>query len=328
MMSKPFFSILILFWKSEQYLPESLNALDRQTFRDFEVILLNNGADNPPDPELLAQHPKLNLRVLHSDKNLGFTGGNNLAARHARGEYLVLLNGDAFPEPDWLAKLHQAAQDTPNHCFASRLINARQAELLDGEWNVYHASGLALRKNHHQPVGKSSQRPRFVISACAAASAYPRPAFELVGGFDEDFFAYMEDIDLDLRLQLAGFSFIYLPDAIVHHVGSGSTASRSAFSTYYGQRNLIWTFVKNMPGFLFYLLLPVHIFFNLLYLLASLFMFSGKELRQGKMDALKKLPQMLAKRKIIQSRRKISLFQFAKLLDWNPFTPLIKLTYR
>jgi GT2 family glycosyltransferase len=138
----------------------------------------------------------------------------------------------------------------------------------------------------------------------------------------------MEDLDLDLRLQLAGFPFVYLPDAVVHHVGSGSTGSRSAFSTYYGQRNLIWTFVKTMPGLLFYLLLPAHVLYNLLYLLASLFMPAGKALRQGKRDALKKLPQMLAKRKIIQSRRKISLFQFAKLLDWNPFTPLIKLTYR
>lgn len=327
-MSKPFFSILILFWKSEQYLPKCLDALDQQTFRDFEVILLNNGADNPPDPDLLAQHPQLDLKILRSDHNLGFTGGNNLAARHAIGEYLVLLNGDAFPKPDWLAKLHQAAMDHPDHCFASKLINARQPDLLDGEWNVYHASGLALRKNHHQPVGKSSQRPRYVISACAAASAYPRQAFELVRGFDEDFFAYMEDLDLDLRLQLAGFSFIYLPDAIVHHVGSGSTGSRSDFSTYYGQRNLIWTFVKNIPGFLFCLLLPAHIFFNLLYLLVSFFMPSGKALRQGKRDALKKLPQMLAKRKIIQSRRRISLIQFVKLLDWNPFTPLVKLTYR
>ena len=134
--------------------------------------------------------------------------------------------------------------------LASRLIKANQPELLDGEWNVYHASGLALRKNHNKPVGKSSKHQRYVISACAAASAYPRHAFELVGGFDEDFFAYMEDLDLDLRLQLAGFSFIYLPDAIVHHVGSGSTASRSAFSTYYGQRNLIWTFVTCLACFL------------------------------------------------------------------------------
>ena len=327
-MSRPFFSILILFWKSEQYLPESLNALDRQAFRDFEVILLNNGADNPPDPTLLAQYPQLNLQVLHADQNLGFTGGNNLAARYAVGEYLVLLNGDAFPEPDWLEKIHQAATDHPNHCFASRLIKADQPELLDGEWNVYHASGLAWRKNHNRSIQVSLKDPRLVASACAAASAYPRHAFELVDGFDEDFFAYMEDLDLDLRLQLAGFPFVYLPDAVVHHVGSGSTGSRSAFSTYYGQRNLIWTFVKNMPSILFYLLLPAHVLYNLLYLLASLFMPAGKALRQGKRDALKKLPQMLAKRKIIQSRRKISLFQFAKLLDWNPFTPLIKLTYR
>jgi len=146
-----------------------------------------------------------------------------------------------------------------------------------------------------------------------------------VGGFDEDFFAYTEDIDLDMRLQLAGYPFVYLPQAVVAHVGSGSTSYRSELSVYYGHRNLIWVFVKNMPGFLFYLLLPAHIFFNLLYLIAGFFIPSGKALLRGKRDALKGLPGMLKKRHFIQSRREITLFQFAKLLDWNPLSPLVKI---
>jgi GT2 family glycosyltransferase len=166
------------------------------------------------------------------------------------------------------------------------------------------------------------------MSACAAASAYPRSAFEQVGGFDEDFFAYMEDLALDMRLQLAGYPFLYLPQATVRHVGSGSTGYRSDFATYYGQRNLIWAFVKNMPGFLFYLLLPAHIFFNLLYLVAGLFMPSGKALFRAKRDALRGLSAMLKKRDAIQSQRKITPIQFAKLMDWNPFSPLVKILAR
>ena len=318
----------MLFWESEQYLPESLAALEQQSFKDFEVLLLNNGAKSPPDPLLLARFGQLNLQLFHSSQNLGFAGGNNLAARHANGEYLVLLNGDAFPKPDWLENLHQAALNHPGVCFASRLVNADNPALLDGEWNVYHASGLALRKNHQQPLTKSTNHPRYVISACAAASAYPRKAFHQLGGFDEDFFAYMEDIDLDLRLRLAGYPCLYLPDAIVRHVGSGSTGSRSEFSLYYGQRNLIWAFLKNMPGILFYLLLPAHLFFNLLYLLSSLLMPAGKALRKAKRDSLRSLPEMWQKRNLIQKGRKISLLQFAKLLDWNPLTPLKKLSFK
>ena len=327
-MSQPFFSILILFWQSEQFLQHCLLSLQSQTFQDFEVILLDNGASQPPDPAVLAAFQSSTLKLIHSETNLGFTGGNNLAARSASGEYIVLLNGDAFPEPEWLETLHQAAFSHPGHCFASRLIQANKPDTLDGEWNVYHVSGLAWRKNHNQPVTQTTASSRLVMSACGAASAYPRTAFEQVGGFDEAFFAYMEDIDLDMRLQLAGHPFLYLPEAKVRHVGSGSTGYRSDFATYYGQRNLIWAFVKNMPGFLFYLLLPAHIFYNLLYLLAGLFMPSGKALFRGKRDALKGLPAILKKRRVIQAQRKITPWQFARLLDWNPFSPLIKILPR
>ncbi len=327
-MSQPFFSVLILFWQSEQYLPRCLQSLQMQTYQDFEVILLNNGAAQPIDPEVLTTFQDLAIKVVRSETNLGFAGGNNFAARSASGEYLVLLNGDAFPEPDWLETLHRAALSHPGNCFASRLLQADNPALLDGEWNIYHASGLAWRKNHNQPISKSATETRLVMSACAAASAYPRTAFEQVGGFDEEFFAYMEDLDLDMRLQLAGFPFLYLPQAIVRHVGSGSTGYRSDFATYYGHRNLIWAFVKNMPGYLFYLLLPAHLFYNLLYLLAGTFMPSGKALFRGKRDALKGLLPILKKRQIIQAQRKISPFQFARLLDWNPFSPLVKILPR
>jgi len=324
-MNRPFFSVLVLFWQSEQYLQRCLEALIAQTYQDFEVILLNNGASQPPDPEVLDTFQNLALKHVTSEANLGFAGGNNLAARLASGEYLVLLNSDAFPELDWLETLHQAALSHPGHCFASRLLQADNPALLDGEWNVYHASGLAWRKNHNQPSTKSAISPRSVMSACAAASAYPRTAFEQVGGFDEEFFAYMEDLDLDMRLQLAGYPFLYLPEAVVHHVGSGSTGYRSDFATYYGHRNLIWAFVKNMPGYLFCLLLPAHIFFNLLYLLAGTFMPSGKALFRGKRDALRGLRAILKKRHAVQSQRIISPRQFARLLDWNPFSPLVKI---
>lgn len=324
-MSQPFFSILILFWQSEQYLQRCLQSLKAQTFRDFEVILLDNGSSRPPNPEVLASIEDVPVKLLRSETNLGFAGGNNLAARSAAGEYIVALNNDAFPEEGWLETLHQAAVAHPNYCFASRLLLDSDPSLLDGEWNVCHASGLVWRKNRNQPATKSAVSPRFVMSACAAAAAYPRGAFEQVGGFDEQFFAYMEDADLDMRLQLAGHPFLYLPEAVVRHVGSGSTGYRSDFGTYYGHRNLIWVFVKNMPGFLFYLMLPAHIFFNLLYLLAGVFMPAGKALFRGKRDALRGLGEMFAKRRVIQAQRKISPRQFARLLDWNPFSPLVKI---
>lgn len=219
-MTAPFFSIIILYWQSAQYLPECLQSLDEQSFKDFEIILLNNGSTQPLDMDLFTRYFLFTINFLHSEINLEFAAGNNLAAKFARGEYLILLNGDAFPQYDWLEQLRKAIERLLNCFFASRLVMALDPDRLDGEWNVNHSSGLAWRKGHNKSVVSVSSYEKEVMSACAAAGVYPRGAFELVGGFDEDFFAYMEDVDLDFRLQLQGYSCHYLPQVdIRRHPG-------------------------------------------------------------------------------------------------------------
>lgn len=324
-MQKPHFSVLILYWQSERFLADCLASLNAQSFTDFEVLLLDNGSTTPPDAQVLARYPDLHLQVLHSPTNLGFAGGNNFAARQAQGKYLAMLNSDAFPEPDWLENIHTASLNNPALFFASCLINAQDPTRLDGEWNVYHVSGMAWRAHQNQPLSSAEGQARQVLSACGAASVYPREAFEQIGGFDEDLFAYMEDIDLDLRLQAQGYQCLYLPEARVHHVGSGSTATRSDTAIYYGQRNLIWVFLKNMPGVSLWLFLPAHLFINLLYVLASFFVPYGKALRRAKLDALRQIPQTFAKRQAVQKARKISSWQLLARMNWNPFAPLRKL---
>lgn len=324
----PRFSILILVWGTHQYLQKCLDSLAHQTCQDFELLVLDNGSEIPVDPKEVLAAPNISLRFFRSEQNLGFAGGNNLLAREAKGKYLVALNADAFPEPDWLEQVRLATEAHPKHFLASQLLLASNPNLLDGEWNVYHASGLAWRRNHFKPVNSAELQEREVLSACAAAGIYPKPAFDAVGGFDESFFAYMEDIDLDFRMQLAGYSCIYLPQAKVHHIGSGATSSRSEFVIRHGHRNLIWTFVKNMPGWLFWLLLPAHVFWNLAYILASLGMRHGKVLRQAKFEALKQLPRVWKQRQQVQATRKVSVWSIAKKLDWSPLSPLTKLTYK
>lgn len=325
---KPFFSVLIVNWNSAEHLNECLDALVYQIYLDFEVLLLDNGSDQPLPIDLTETFSALDLTVVRSDKNLGFAGGNNLLARSSTAKYLVLLNTDAFPEPDWLETLHSATQRYPHSFFASRLVSASDPTTLDGEWNVYHASGLAWRHNHAKSILHATPNERPVFSACAAAGAYPREAFDAIEGFDEDFFAYMEDIDLDFRLQLAGYPCVYLPNAVVRHVGAGSTFSRSGFMLRHGHRNLIWTFVKNMPGAFFWLLLPCHILANLIYIVLSFLMKDGAELRQGKREALQGLAKVWEKRHRIQYDRKVSAWSIARKIDWNPFSPLVKMTYQ
>lgn len=320
----PRFSILILNWRSEQHLPGCLKALQAQSFKDFEILLLDNGGDESIPKTLIDEYPELQLSLTRSEKNLGFAQGNNLIAKQARGEYLVLLNADAFLEPNWLSIIQDATLAYPEHFFASRLLKANEPEKIDGEWHVYHVSGLAWRHMHNQPQSQATNESKEVFGACAAAAVYPRVAFEAVGGFDEDFFAYMEDIDLDFRLQLAGYPCLYLPEAIAYHVGSASSAPRSDFAVFHGHRNLPWVFIKNMPGLLFWCLAPLHVMVNLAYLIMAPFMGKGKVMAKAKWASLKGLGNAFKKRWRIQKNRKASVGDIAKLLNWNPFAPLIK----
>jgi GT2 family glycosyltransferase len=324
----PFFSILILCWNSQVYLRRCLQSLQEQTFKDFEVWLADNGSDEPVDWEMLKDFPGLALHAQRWEHNTGFAKGNNALASLAQGQYLVLLNSDAFPQADWLEGIHQAAERYSGCSFASRLILANAPHRLDGEGDNYHASGIVWRRLHGQPVERAATQEKEVFSACGAAAVYPRQAYAALGGLDEEFFAYLEDVDLGFRLRLMGVRCMYLPAAVVQHIGSGSTSRRSDFSVYYGNRNMVWTFFKDMPAVLLVLLLPGHVVMNLGMVLLSIFRRQGRLTWRAKLDALAGLRRMLSKRRSIQAMRKASLLELVRVIDWNPASPLTKLWIR
>ena len=302
-------SVIIVTWNSAKTLPRCLEALLAQTFREFEVILVDNGSTDGCTDGLESRYPALDLTLLPLEENRGYAAANNLAARQSKGEWLALLNADAYAEPDWLACLLNAAQRQPGFTsFASMLLMADDPQRLDGEGDVYHASGLAWRRNHGMPVETPGTEGE-VFSACGAAAFLRRETFLQVGGFDEQYFAYHEDVDLGFRLRLHGHRCIYVPSARVNHVGSASTGWRSPASIYYGHRNLVWTFFKNMPFWLMLLFLPAHLTMTLFYL--AYFTLSGKghTIWKAKLDALSMLPKILQGRVMIQSARKVNGLQ-------------------
>ena len=318
----PLISIVIVYWNSAQYLPRCLDCLTGQTFRDFEVILIDNGSRNKVSDDLEQKYASLNLRVERLASNLGFAKANNIGARLARGAWLALLNTDAFPTPDWLETLHQAAKRSPEFSFfSSRQIQFDQPDLLDGSGDEYHISGLAWRRFYNYPARDYGLNEEEVFSACAAAAVYNRGDFLKVGGFDEDFFSYFEDVDLSFRLRLAGGRCLYVPQAVVHHIGSASSGKTSDFVIYYGHRNLVWTFFKNMPGPLFWLYLPLHILMNFLFIVSFLLKKRGTSILRAKMDAFYCLPAIIRKRRQIQSSRKIAIREIWQVMNRDWFAP-------
>lgn len=307
-------SLVIVNFNSGDLLNQCIAQLEKQTVTPKQIFVVDNFST---DNSALQFRSSDKVIFYPMSKNLGFAAGNNRAFEDCDGDFIVLLNPDAFPEPDWLEQLLLAAEAHPEAAiFGSRQLSHSSPVVLDGIGDIYHMSGLVWRDGHGREQANDDLVAREIFSPCAAASMYKRAALAEVGGFDEDYFCYVEDVDLGFRLRLAGYKARYVPDAVVYHVGSATTGGQhSDFTMYHGHRNLVWTFVKNMPGSLFWLLLPMHLLLNLFSIVWYLLHGKGNVILKAKYDAMLRLPAMWQKRKKIQKNRVASITEIWSLLD-------------
>lgn len=307
-------TVIIVNWNCGQFLDECLHHLLQQSCRPAKILVMDNGSEDG-SAERAQQLPGVTVRMLGA--NLGFAAANNLALEECTTEYVVLLNPDAYPEPDWLHRLVSAAKARPQvAAFGSRQMIYGRPAMIDGIGDVYHVSGLVWRNGHGRSMQAEDDMAAEIFSPCACAVLYRREALREVGGFDEDYFCYVEDIDLGFRLRLAGYTAMVIPDAVVHHVGSGSTGGQhSDFSVYHGHRNLIWTYFKNVPGWLFWALLPAHLALNAVSIAYFIWRGQGKVILKAKWDALRQLPKMWRKRQRIQQARRVGVMDIWHMLD-------------
>ena len=307
-------------------LPRCLGAIAAQTRRPESVLVLDSPGPGPSAATVVARMGPQVADALRPDVigltgNLGFAAATNLGIVACPTEFIWLLNPDAFPHPECLERLLAAAARHPTAvAFGSRQMIDGRPDIIDGIGDAYGISGLGWRRGHGRRLRPADLVERDIFSPCAAAALYRRAAVMEVGGFDEDFFCYFEDVDLGFRLRLAGHRAISVPDAVVDHVGGVSSGGRrSAFATYHGHRNLVWAFAKNMPLPLAILLLPLH----LLQTLASLAVCAarGEAFRflRAKWDAIRGLPRMLAKRRGIHAGRRVSSWDVWQALAKRPW---------
>jgi GT2 family glycosyltransferase len=313
---------VVVNWNAGEWLRRCLESLAAQERRPDRVIVVDNASTDGSTDAAVRLFPR--VEVLRLPTNAGFAAANNRALEACRDcDLMALLNPDAFAAPAWLARLEAAAVRNPGHAaFASRMLMADDPRILDGAGDAYHVSGLTWRAGHGTEA-PSSDAPREVFSPCAAAALYRRDALDDAGGFDERYFCYVEDVDLGFRLRLRGHRCLYVPEAVVHHVGSGTTGRGSDFTTYHGHRNLVWTFFKDMPGPLLALHLLPHLVLNL----ATIAWFAShgraRLILRTKWDALRGLPAVLADRRRVQRGRRVSSRQIRAAMRGGWRTPYL-----
>ncbi|HVY06723.1 MAG TPA: glycosyltransferase family 2 protein [Burkholderiales bacterium] len=298
--------VIIVNFNAGALLSDAVEGMRRQTFTNYRLLVVDNASTDDSISLMLERFPE--VEVLHAGSNIGFAAANNLAVKSMPGSHwLALLNPDAVPEPDWLRRLVEAGRHrTDVGSLASRTLDAADPRVLDGAGDAYHVSGRYWRRGHGAVASVCHAKSEEIFSACAAAALYSRAAWEQVGGMDESFFCYGEDVDLGFRLQLAGYGCLYLAEAIALHHGSAVTGRRSDFSIYHGQRNIVWVFVKNMPATLFWMLLPYHLLLNVVALLDFALHGRGRVAARAKLDALRGVARAWEKRAQVKRLRQIS----------------------
>ena len=316
-MQAPCLSVCVIAYNSGPTLKACLEHLAAQTFRDFETLVIDNASPDDGDAEIAASFP--GVQLIRNTENLGFTGAGNQGARLARGRWYVLLNPDAYAEPDWLAQLVAASERHPAvKSFTSVQLAEDQPGYLDGLGDVMTIFGIPYRGGYlSRDVGQA--REGEVFSPCGASMMIDRALFQDLGGFDEDFFCYGEDVDLGYRLQLANQPTLLVPKAVIRHVGSASTGGRkSEFAVFHGTRNRFWVLFKNTPALLLPLVVPLH-------MVALVAIYLRRENRPharliwtAVKAAFAGAPRMFRSRALVQRSRRASMLQIARALTWNP----------
>jgi GT2 family glycosyltransferase len=316
-------SVVVVTFQSGGTLPRCLAALKAQSVEGFEVILSDNASSDGAPRAAAAADPSLVL--LENGANLGFAAANNRAAARARGRWLVLLNPDAYPEPQFIQTLLAAAADHPHvRCFTARQRMAEDPARLDGLGDAMTVIGFPFRGDYGNP-DPGAIGPAEVFSPCGAAMMIDRTLFLEMGGFDEALFCYCEDVDLGYRLRLRGEPVLLAPHAVVLHEGSVSTGGRrSDFSLYHGARNRLWLYLKDTPPLLLLLTLPFHLLATIGAWIRASAGGYGEPVERGLEDAIKGLPEVLRRRSEVQRTRRASSEDIAGMMVWSPFDALAR----
>jgi GT2 family glycosyltransferase len=239
-------SIVIPHWNGRQHLDDCLNALRRQTYRDFEVILVDNGSTDGSQEYVREHFPE--VRLLELGENRGFTGAGNAGHAAAEGKFIFLLNNDTEADPGWLAAVMDAFQRHPEvGSVASKMLLFDQRDRFHTAGDYYREDGIPGNRGVWQRDEGQYQQEELVFSACGGAAAYRRAMTEQIGFLDDDFFFSCEDVDIAWRAHLAGWEVLYVPTAVVYHKLKASSGA-GPMSSYHDGRNFLYVIWKNYPG--------------------------------------------------------------------------------
>ena len=239
-------SIIIPNFNGKQFLTDCLNSITKQNFSLYEVIIIDNASTDESVEYIKDNYAEFTL--IQNRENLGFATAVNQGIKASNAEYVFLLNNDTELEVECVSNLLNCIDnDETIFSVSSKMIQNQDRNLIDDAGDEYTILGFTQKVGNN----KSSElyrSKREIFSACAGAAIYRRGIFDIIGYFDENFFAYMDDVDISYRARIYGFKCVYCPDALVyHHVSATSGSKYNAFKIRLAARNNVYVPYKNMP---------------------------------------------------------------------------------
>ena len=248
-------SVIIPNFNGIAFLDTVLNSLEGQSMNDFEVILVDNGSTDGSCSFAAANYPW--VHILELSDNFGFCRAVNEGIRASKAPYVLLLNNDTEVTENFVEEMLAAIKRHRNaFSCGAKMVQYHDRDRLDDAGNYYCALGWSFARGRGRDI-HAFEKEEKIFAACAGAAIYRKKILDQIGLFDEEHFAYLEDVDIGYRARIYGYENWYAPEAVVYHVGSGTSGSRyNQFKTRYSSRNNVYLVYKNMPFLQILLNLP------------------------------------------------------------------------
>lgn len=239
-------SVIIPNYNGEKIIDGCIQSLLQQEYKDFNIIVVDNNSTDESVKIIEEKYPSITL--IKNNENLGFAAAVNIGIKASKSDFVALLNNDTEVDTKWLGNLYSVvSKDDKIFSASSKMIRFYERDIIDDAGDQYNLLGWAYKRGDGASVDKFNKN-KVVFSTCAGAGLYRRKVFEEIGYFDENFFAYLEDIDVSFRGNIHGYKNVYVNDAIVYHMVSATSGSRhNEFKVKLASRNSIYLIRKNMP---------------------------------------------------------------------------------
>lgn len=240
-------SVIIPTWNGKDLLKICLPSLKKQTYKDFEVLVLDNGSSDGTREYVRKNFP--DFKLISLDKNIGFAAAVNIGIRDCRGKYVILINNDTEVDKDCIKYLDQAADEHPEVGFiAAKILNFYKRDIIDNAGDYIDGGGHPNTRGTGEKDGPKFSKPGYTFMVTGGGSLFKKSTIEKVGFFDEEYFVYMEDVDFCLRAQLQGIKGWYQPKALIYHIRMATSSRNPALFQYLTFRNMTINVIKNFPG--------------------------------------------------------------------------------